>query len=83
LEEVVLPAYPVVQRVALRLKELAPIAMLSGSGAAVVGVFSEKSWRREILAEFADPAWFVRVVAAHPAGVLFRDEEPPEPGGHP
>lgn len=81
LEEVVLPAQPVLQRLVLRLRELAPIAMLSGSGSAVVAVFAERSWNPRILEEFGDPGWFVRVVAAHAAGVEIMDEEAPVAGG--
>ncbi len=74
LEEVVLPEHPVLQRLVLRLREIAPVAMLSGSGAAVVAVFDEEAWRPGILEEFDHPGWFVRVVSAHPAGVVFKDE---------
>ncbi len=74
LEEVVLPAHPVLQRLVLRLKELAPIAMLTGSGAAVVGVFDEQNWTSHIGDEFDAPDWFVRVVGPHPAGVEITEE---------
>lgn len=74
LEEVVLPAHPVLQRLVLRLKELAPIAMLTGSGAAVVGVFDDHDWTAQIRDEFAAPDWFVRVLGPHPAGVEITEE---------
>jgi 4-diphosphocytidyl-2-C-methyl-D-erythritol kinase len=74
LEEVVLPAYPVLQRLVLRLKELAPLALLTGSGAAAVGVFDERSWDPQIPEEFGAPDWFVRVVDARPAGVEITEE---------
>ncbi|MHB8078611.1 MAG: 4-(cytidine 5'-diphospho)-2-C-methyl-D-erythritol kinase [Candidatus Krumholzibacteriia bacterium] len=74
LEEVVLPAHPVLQRLVLRLQELAPIAMLTGSGAAAVAVFDEKHWASQIQDEFAAPDWFVRVVGPHPAGVEITEE---------
>lgn len=74
LEEVVLPAYPVLQRLVLRLRELAPIAMLTGSGAAVVGVFDEQIWTAQIRDEFEAPDWFIRVVGPHSAGVEITEE---------
>jgi 4-diphosphocytidyl-2-C-methyl-D-erythritol kinase len=73
LEEVVLPSHPVLQRLVLRLKELAPIAMLSGSGAAVVAVFSDHSNLNEISAEFAHPGWFVSVVGPQAFGVEIQE----------
>ena len=74
LEEVVLPAYPVIQRLVLRLKELAPIALLTGSGAAAVGVFDERSWDPRLREEFDVPDWFVRVVEARRVGVEITEE---------
>ena len=74
LEEVVLPAHPVLQRLVFRLRELAPIAMLTGSGSAVFGVFEEQIWTAQIRDEFEAPDWFIRVVGPHPAGVEITEE---------
>lgn len=80
LEEVVLPAHPELQRLVLRLREAAPVAMLSGSGAAVVAVFATETEREieQLQAEFAHIGWFVRVVGPHTAGVEVRED--PSPG---
>jgi 4-diphosphocytidyl-2-C-methyl-D-erythritol kinase len=74
LEEVVLPSYPELQRLVLQLRDIAPVAMLSGSGAAVVAVFDEKQWDPKFAAEFARSSSFVRVVSPHTAGVQFRED---------
>jgi 4-diphosphocytidyl-2-C-methyl-D-erythritol kinase len=73
LEEVVLPAHPALQRLILHLKEIAPVAMLSGSGAAVVAVFANENELPKI-SEFAQEGWFVRVVGPHAGGVTFMEE---------
>ncbi len=70
LEEVVLPAHPTLQRLVLRLRELATVAMVSGSGAAVVAAFEKDTLSSDVLDEFAHPTWFVRVVEPMEAGVL-------------
>ncbi len=74
LEEVVLPAHPELQRLVHRLRELAPVAMLCGSGAAVVAAFDERSWTPRVRDEFGGPEWFVRVAGPHPAGADVTDE---------
>ncbi len=73
LEEVVLPSQPMLQRLIFRLRELAPIAMLTGSGAAAVAVFAEDNLAPDITDEFARTCSFVRVVGPHAAGVVFRE----------
>jgi 4-diphosphocytidyl-2-C-methyl-D-erythritol kinase len=73
LEEVVLPDHPALQRIVLRLRELAPVVMLTGSGSAVVAVFSEEGWSPKITDEFAQLSSFVRVVLPHPTGVEFME----------
>ncbi|MFH1843405.1 MAG: 4-(cytidine 5'-diphospho)-2-C-methyl-D-erythritol kinase [bacterium] len=73
LEEVVLPSYPELQRLVLHLRELAPVVMLSGSGAAVVAVFPDRCDIPKISEEFARSDWFVRVVGPHAVGVEIRD----------
>ena len=69
LEEVVLPSQPVVQRLVHRLQELAPVAMLSGSGSAAFGVFAAEEDLAEYIAEFVEAGLYVKVVGPHPAGV--------------
>jgi len=69
LEDVVLPSQPSLQRLVLRMRELAPIALLSGSGSAVVGVFAEGRNLGEITGEFEETCRFVRIVGPHAAGV--------------
>jgi len=73
LEEVVLPSQPMLQRLIFRLRELAPIAMLTGSGAAAVAVFAEDNLAPDITDEFARTCSFVRVVGPHAAGVVFKE----------
>jgi 4-diphosphocytidyl-2-C-methyl-D-erythritol kinase len=73
LEEVVLPAQPALQRLVLRLRELAPVAMLSGSGSAVYAVFSEGRDLATAVGEFEQAGLFVRMVPPHPAGVQILD----------
>ena len=70
LEEVVLPSQPAVQRLVHRLRELAPVAMLSGSGAAAYGVFGMGQDLTEIVEEFQQTGLYVKLVGPHPAGVV-------------
>jgi len=70
LEEVVLPQQPALQRLVLRLRELAPVAMLSGSGSASVGVFPNGQDLSEIITEFEDAGLYVRVVKPYPKGAV-------------
>jgi len=80
LEEIVLPDHPVLHRLVQHLKEWAPIAMLSGSGAAVFAAFPAKSERKIAgLEEFVQPDWLIEVVGPHAAGVEFMDEGPTRP----
>ncbi len=69
LEEVVLPAQPSLQRLVLRLRELASVAMLSGSGSAVFAVFAEGRDLTMVRGEFEQMGLFVRTVGPHTAGV--------------
>lgn len=74
LEDVVLPAQPALQRLVLRLRQLAPVAMLSGSGSAVFAVFPGGRDLAEQAGEFEQTGLFVRTVAPHPGGVeVLRD----------
>ena len=74
LEDVVLPSQPVLQRIVLELRESAPVAMLSGSGSAVVAVFTEGFDISEIIEEYVDAGFFVKVVGPHAAGVEITDD---------
>nr|MEE4267330.1 4-(cytidine 5'-diphospho)-2-C-methyl-D-erythritol kinase [Candidatus Krumholzibacteria bacterium] len=74
LEEVVLPQQPALQRLVLELRELAPVAMMSGSGSAVVAVFPERQDLEEIVGEFRKAGLFVSVVGPHAAGPVIRDD---------
>ncbi len=74
LEEVVLPAEPVLQRILLHLKERAPIAMLSGSGGAVYAVFDPRDWDPSFLTDLGEPGVTARVFQPHPAGVEFMED---------
>jgi len=69
LEDVVLPAQPALQRLVLRLRQLAPIAMLSGSGSAAFAVFPEGHDLADHEGEFEQTGLFVRTVGPHPGGV--------------
>jgi 4-diphosphocytidyl-2C-methyl-D-erythritol kinase len=74
LEEVVLPDQPALQRLVLRLRSLAPVAMLSGSGSAAVGIFQDGRDLETVLDEFAQSGLWVRNVRPHAAGVEFRED---------
>ncbi len=74
LEEVVLPQFPVLQRLVLQLRDLAPVAMLSGSGPSVVAVFPDGRVIEEAVSEFQDAGLFVIVVGPHAAGTVIREE---------
>ena len=74
LEEAVLPQQPLLQRLVHRLREVAPVAMLSGSGSAVVAVFSEGEDISELLEELTSAELFVRVVRPYVSGVEIRDD---------
>ncbi|MCP4292469.1 MAG: 4-(cytidine 5'-diphospho)-2-C-methyl-D-erythritol kinase [bacterium] len=69
LESAVLPQQPALQRIVLQMKEAAPVAMMSGSGSAVVGVFPDGEDLTELVDEFKDAGLYVRVVGPHPKGV--------------
>lgn len=74
LEDVVLPSQPLLQRLVLELKQLAPVAMLCGSGSAAMGVFTEGYDLTEIVEEFERPGLFMTVVGPHAAGVEITDD---------
>ncbi|MBC8424771.1 4-(cytidine 5'-diphospho)-2-C-methyl-D-erythritol kinase [bacterium] len=74
LEDVVIPGYPVLQRLLEVLHEHASIAMLSGSGAAVFAVFSDHGRLEQARQEVERPDWFVRVVKPQAAGVIVRED---------
>ena len=70
LESVVLPQQPALQRLVLHMQELAPVAMLSGSGSAVVAVFPDGQDLDELVTELETDGLFVRVVGPHASGVV-------------
>lgn len=69
LESAVLPQHPVLQRLVLRMQEVAPVAMLSGSGSALYGVFPENADLAELAREFEEGGNAVKIVGPHPSGV--------------
>jgi 4-diphosphocytidyl-2-C-methyl-D-erythritol kinase len=69
LESVVLPSHPALQRVVVQLRELAPIAMLCGSGSALFGVFDDESEAGRSAEDLDRSHPFVRRVGPHPGGV--------------
>ncbi|MBU8870435.1 MAG: 4-(cytidine 5'-diphospho)-2-C-methyl-D-erythritol kinase [Gemmatimonadales bacterium] len=73
LEEAVLPQQPLLQRLVLQLREEAPVAMLSGSGSAVVAVFGEGEDISELREDLVSAGLFVRVVGPHTTGVQVGD----------
>mgnify|MGYP002641903135 CR=1 FL=1 len=68
LESVVLPQQPALQRLVLRLQELAPVAMLSGSGSAVMAVFPDGENLDELVNELEADGLFVKIVEAYAFG---------------
>jgi len=62
LEDVVLPTHPELSRVLLRLREICPVAMMSGSGSAVFGVTSRLEFAEGIVNEYRDKMEFARSV---------------------
>jgi 4-diphosphocytidyl-2-C-methyl-D-erythritol kinase len=74
LEEVVLPQQPSLQRLVLHLRELAPVAMLSGSGSSVVAVFPDGQAIDEIVGELQEAGLFVSVVGPHAAGTVVKED---------
>ncbi len=70
LESAVLPQQPALQRLVLRLQELAPVAMLSGSGSAVMAVFPDGEDLSELITELEADGLFVKIVGPHGSGVV-------------
>jgi len=69
LESVVLPQQPALQRLVLQLQEAAPVAMLSGSGSAVVAVFPDGENLDGLVKEFEADGLIVWVVGPYSSGV--------------
>jgi 4-diphosphocytidyl-2-C-methyl-D-erythritol kinase len=69
LEDVILPAHPELSRILLRLREQAPVAMLSGSGSAVYGVVERIEIADHIVREFAESVEFARSMGPLSHGV--------------
>lgn len=74
LEDVVLPGQPGLQRLVQELRETAVVAMLSGSGSAVYGVYPADRDLAELARGFSEAGLFVRVVGPHPGGVEIMDD---------
>lgn len=74
LEDVVLPGQPGLQRLVQELRESAVVAMLSGSGSAVYGVYPGDRDLSMIAGEYSEAGLFVRVVGPHPGGVEITDD---------
>lgn len=74
LEDVVLSGQPGLQRLVLDLRETAVVAMLSGSGSAVFGVFPADRDLAQVAGGFSEAGLFVRVVGPHPGGVEIMDD---------
>jgi 4-diphosphocytidyl-2-C-methyl-D-erythritol kinase len=74
LEDVVLPSQPALQRIVHELRQAAPVAMLSGSGSAVVAVFTEGFDISGIVEEYEQTGLYVKVVGPHAAGVEITDD---------
>ncbi len=75
LEEVVLPWAPQLQRLVLHLREMAPVAMMSGSGAAVVAVFPDGFDAATIRNEYTEAGFFVAMVKPRTCGVRVKEVE--------
>lgn len=69
LEDVVLPGQPALQRLVMQMRDLTPVAMLSGSGSAVFGAFTDGHPLQDAIREFEEAGLFVRLVGPHTAGV--------------
>lgn len=74
LEDVVLPGQPGLQRLVQELRESAVVAMLSGSGSAVYGVYPEGRDLATIAGGYEEAGLYVRVVGPHPGGVEIMDD---------
>ena len=62
------------QRLVHELRETAVVAMLSGSGSAVYGVFPADRSLDEIARRYEEAGLLVRVVGPHPGGVEIMDD---------
>ncbi len=75
LEEVVLPWAPELQRLVLNLRDAAPVAMMTGSGSAVVAVFPDGFDAEGIVNEYKEAGYFVVMVKPRACGVRVKDVE--------
>jgi 4-diphosphocytidyl-2-C-methyl-D-erythritol kinase len=73
LEDVVIPQYPELGRILMRLREIAPVAMMSGSGSSVFGVFRDLDTIADFVKENASRLEFTRSVEPLPRGVQLLD----------
>lgn len=74
LEEAVLPQQPLLQRLVIQLRDVAPVAMLSGSGSAIVAVFPDGEDLASLTGDLIDSGLYVRVVQPCAAGVEIKDD---------
>lgn len=74
LEEVVLPAHPELLRALAHLRETAPVAMMTGSGSALYGVFPDEGMAADMASRIRSDFPFIRCVLPHPAGVQFLED---------
>ncbi len=74
LEEVVLPAHPELHRALAQLRDATPVAMMTGSGSAMYGVFPEEGSAERMAGRIGSDFPFIRCVLPHPAGVQFLED---------
>ncbi len=73
LEDVVVPQHPELGRLLLRLREVSPVAMMTGSGSAVFGVFRDQGRIRGIVEEFKESRVFTHSVESLSRGVQLQE----------
>ncbi|MBD3219854.1 4-(cytidine 5'-diphospho)-2-C-methyl-D-erythritol kinase [bacterium] len=73
LEDVVVPQHPDLGRLLLRLREVSPLAMMTGSGAAIFGVFRDRDRIRDIVEEFEEARVFTHSVESLSRGVQLQE----------
>lgn len=69
LEDVILPTHPELSRILLRLRDRAPVAMLSGSGSAVFGVVDRVEQADRLVRDFIPSVQFARSTGSLTHGV--------------
>lgn len=74
LEDVVLPQYPELGRILLRLREVSPVAMMTGSGSAVFAVFRPQERHEDIVEELSEALGFSQLVGPVAHGVQLQED---------